>query len=467
MSRYLLTNATLVTGSYSGKGALAVEGARIAGIWLRSDTEPDDARARASFPDAAEIDLDGNLLFAGGIDLHVHFREPGLTRKGDLFSESRAALLGGITSFFDMPNTNPPTVTPEALEQKLESAEGRSWIHFGFHFGATNSNIGTIRDLLASDGGSAFGGIKVFMGSSTGNMLVDREAALQDFFRIRDKVILIHSEDEGIIRANLAAAESRWGDRIPIRFHPSIRSREACIRSTAKALEMAKEYGTRLHILHVSTAEEVEMIREAKRNHPGITAETSANYLWFCDADYENLRGQIKCNPAIKTASDRASLRQGLLDGTLDTIGSDHAPHLTSEKETSYRSCPSGIPSIQHSLAVVTSVAQGWTSSGWMKVPEIPLQRLASAYSEKAAELMGLRDRGFLRVGNFADLAVIDIKKLDSATAPVCKCGWTPYASARLQAKIAMVFLDGRLMVRDGKLLAETPSGQRLRLKNR
>ncbi len=467
MPGLLLTNALLVTGAFCRKGALAIDGERIAGIWLRDGREHDDARACAEFPLAEVIDLGGKLLLAGAIDLHVHFREPGLTRKGDLSSESRAALLGGVTAFFDMPNTNPPTISEEALAAKLLLAEGRAWTHYGFHFGATNHNVGEIRAALARDGGTAFGGVKVFMGSSTGNMLVDREAALRELFRLRGKEILLHSEDEGTIQANLAAAKARWGTDIPFSAHPAVRSRSACIKSTAKALEMAMEYGTRLHILHVSTAEEVEMIRLAKRDHPGITAETSANYLWFCDADYASLGGRIKCNPAIKAEADRAALRQGVLDGTIDTIGSDHAPHLLAEKEQPYLSCPSGIPSIQHALPVVASVAQGWNAAGRADVPAIPWQRIAAACSEKAAEMMGLEERGALRVGHYADLVVLDPDAVQPADEPAYKCGWTPYSGTALHAAVKMVFLDGRLAVRDGQLLERTPLGQRLHFRNR
>jgi dihydroorotase len=464
MSRYLLTNAFLVTGTYAKPGALAVDGERIAGIWLRPETETDDARAKAEFPDARIFDLDGMMLLAGGIDLHTHFREPGMTEKGDLFTESHAALLGGITSIFDMPNNKPPTVTLEALEDKQVRAEGRSWVNYSFHLGATNDNVGLIRELLALNGGADFGGIKVFMGSSTGNMLVDRNTALRDLFRIREKVILIHSEDEGIIKANLAEAKARWGEEVPFPAHPLIRSREACIRSTKKALEMALEYGTRLHILHVTTEEEIEMIAAAKRRHPGITAETSANYLWFSDADYDKFGGKIKCNPAIKSAADRAALRRGLSDGTLDTLGSDHAPHLLTEKQRPYLSCPSGIPSIQHSLPVLMSVAEGWNASGREDAPVIPPQRIASAISEKAAELLGIEERGSLQVGNFADLVVIDPRSVEQVSSVVGKCEWSPYMGATLRAKIKMVFLNGKLAVRDGKALEEAPSGQRLRL---
>lgn len=453
MKRTLLTDALIVTGTYSKKGALAIEGERISGIWLRGSSEDSDERAVREFPDAEVISLNGLTLMAGGIDAHVHFREPGLTHKADIESESKAALLGGVTSFIDMPNTAPPTVTFEALQEKLHLAQGRSWANHGFHLGATNSNLEIIKDLLSNGFGDRFGGIKVFMGSSTGNMLVDNEDALREIFRIKGKPVLIHSEDEGIIKANMAAAKERFCENVPFSAHPEIRSRKACVRSTAKALAMAIDNGTRLHVLHVSTAEEVEMIRAAKIHNPLITAETSPNYLWFSDKDYDRLGGLLKCNPAIKTASDRDALRKGLAEGIIDTIGTDHAPHLLSEKSDNYLTCPSGIPSIQQSFSVLLSVAEGWNADGQNPALEkIPLTRIAAAYSEKAAEIFGIESRGSLKVGNFADLVVLD----PDSSLPVekrrlaSKCGWSPYEGSLLKGVIKMVFLSGELAAKDG-----------------
>ncbi len=475
MARILLTNALIVTGASSKKGALAIEGERIAGIWYRSDSEPDDSEALRAFTDAEVIDLDGKVLMAGGIDAHVHFREPGLERKADMESESKAALLGGVTSFIDMPNTIPPTTDLDALKDKLNRACGRSWANYGFHIGATNGNAAMIREYLAEGHGEELGGIKVFMGSSTGNMLVDDKDALSDFFMIQGKPILIHSEDEGIIKANLEAAKAKFGEDIPFSEHPLIRSRKACIRSTAKALAMAIEYGTRLHVLHVSTAEEVEMLRAAKIHNPNITAETSANYLWFSDEDYETLKGKVKCNPAIKSATDREALRKGLAEGIIDTIGSDHAPHLLSEKVDNYLKCPSGMPSVQQSLSVVMTVA-GIFNEG-KEEGQLTLSRIASAFSEKPAEILGIKERGSLKVGNYADLIVIDLEREYSVKSRAdlvgyahalkysvkdiaYKCGWSPYDGQTLKGMIDRIFLNGKQVVADGSLIQGSPSGQ-------
>lgn len=463
MARILLTNATIVTGASTKKGALAIDGERIAGIWYREDSASDDSEASRAFPNAEIIDLGGKVLMAGGIDAHVHFREPGLERKADIESESKAALLGGVTSFIDMPNTMPPTTDLEALQDKLNRACGRSWGNYGFHIGATNDNAAMIREYLAEGHGNEFGGIKVFMGSSTGNMLVDNNETLTDLFKVKGKPVLIHSEDEGIIKANMEAAKAKFGEDIPFSKHPQIRSRKACIRSTAKALAMAIEYGTRLHVLHVSTAEEVEMIRAAKIHNPNITAETSANYLWFCDEDYETLKGKVKCNPAIKSTSDREAIRKGLAEGIIDTIGSDHAPHLLSEKVDNYLKCPSGMPSVQQSLSVLVTVAALY-NEGKNADDEalITLSRIASAFSERPAEILGIKDRGSLRIGNYADIVVIDPEQEYSVKEVAYKCGWSPYEGITLRGVIERVFLNGRQVVASGQITAESPAGKKL-----
>lgn len=442
-----LTNASVVTGTDIRKGTVRLDGDRIAGIWYEGDeTEPeglDDPRAKV-------IPLDGMALMAGGIDAHVHFREPGMTRKADMESESAAALLGGVTAVIDMPNTLPPTVSRERLQEKEELARGRFHTHYGFHIGATDDNF---EELAAAISEKTAAGVKVFLGSSTGNMLVGDDKTLDRIFGMTGTEILVHSEDEAIIRHNLETAQERYGENIPFSAHPDIRSRRACILSTARALEKAIRFGTRLHVLHVSTAEEVEMIRAARIHNPGITAETSANYLWFADTDYERLGGKLKCNPAVKSERDRAALRKALADGLIDTIGSDHAPHLPEEKAHPYLSCPSGVPSIQQTLPVLLTVAQ---QEG------IPLSVIARVFSERPAEIFGIRDRGRIAVGCHADLVVVDTRARQTVGKPAYRCGWTPYEGESLTGTVRMVFLDGVPVVRDGRLLQAVPSGKPL-----
>lgn len=434
-----LDHARIVTGAAMLEGSLGIEGETIAGIWTEED-----------LPEAEQvIDLQGLTVFAGGIDAHVHFREPGLTRKADFDSESRAALLGGVTAVLDMPNTLPPTTTAEHLRGKKALAAAKSHVHYGFHIGATNDNL---EEILPCVRRGEAAGIKVFMGSSTGGMLVDKTETLRKIFAVTDAEILIHSEDEGIIRANLEAAREKYGTAIPFSAHPQIRSREACIRSTAKALEMAMQLGTRLHVLHVTTREEINMIREAKRYNPAILAETSANYLWFSDEDYDRLGGRIKCNPAVKTKEDRIALRRALKDGTIDTIGSDHAPHLAEEKAQPYLECPSGVPSIQQSLPVLLTVAQQ---------ENIPLTRIARVFSEAPAEAFRLEGRGRIAPGYKADLVIVDPDAL-ARTDNAGKCGWSPYEGEDLKGAITMVFLNGKTVVADGRLLPELPIGEPL-----
>ncbi|MBQ9712031.1 MAG: amidohydrolase family protein [Bacteroidales bacterium] len=456
MGRYLLENATILTGEYMEEGILSVDGDRIGGIWLKKDLKEGTPSSPIPSEGYERIDLGGKILLAGGIDAHVHFREPGMTGKADFFTESRAALLGGITSVFDMPNTNPPTVSIEAVRDKKSMARGRSWTDYGFHIGATNSNAGIITEALRKGvSGREFAAVKVFMGSSTGNMLVDSESALGEIFSLKDVRILVHCEDEATIRENLRKACEQYGEDIPFTLHPVIRSRKACIRSTAKALETAIAKGTALHVLHVTTAEEAEMIRAAKIHNPLITAETSANYLLFTDADYSSLGAKVKCNPSVKSSRDREALREALRDGVIDTIGSDHAPHLLSEKDAPYRKCPSGVPSIQHSLPAVFTVCME---------EDIPLTRIPSLFSEKAASMFGISGKGFLRPGMDADLTVIDkdaiftVRKEDLAY----KCGWSPYEGMTFSAPVQSVFLHGEKVVGDGHITIPSPTGKEL-----
>lgn len=451
----LLYNPTIVTGERASKGSVIISGDRIAKV-LYVDNEGNveyesktiahgelPGLFEAHNPKGRVIDLSTEHLFAGGIDTHVHFREPGLTQKADMATESLAACAGGITSFVDMPNTNPPTTTIERLEEKLKAAQGRCYANYGFHLGATNSNIDTICDALKTRP-EQFGGVKVFMGSSTGNMLVDNPQMLEKLFSITSKPVLVHAEDEQTIRDNTKAASEKYGDDIPFREHEHIRSAEACIKSTSLALELAKRHGTRLHLLHISTQAELEEVKDAHKVNPKITAETSANYLWFSNTDYDIMGSRVKCNPSIKTANDRKALREGLKNGLIDTIGSDHAPHLLKEKEGKYRGVPSGMPSIQQSFSTVLTVA---LEEG------IALERVASAMSQKPATIFKIKDRGFIKEGYFADLVAFDLNKEHKVRTEELyyKCGWSPYESATFKCEVTHAFVNGQETITNGK----------------
>ena len=447
MKATLLYNATVVTAEKEAVGSVLVLDSTIEEV-IFSDREDYGFRVdriMKQHEGLEVINLEGKWLMAGGIDAHVHFREPGLTHKADMATESLAAAAGGVTYVMDMPNTNPATTTAQALREKLELAKGRTTGKIAFHIGATNSNAEDIVRLIQEGDASAgicpddIAGVKVFMGSSTGNMLVDDNSTLARLFAISGKPVLVHCEDEQTIKANLEKAVEKYGEEIPFREHENIRSRSACIRSSIRALEMAIKHGTRLVLCHISTKEEMEMVRAAKLSNPSIIAETSCNYLWFCNEDYDRLGSRVKCNPSVKRPQDREALRQGLADGLIDTIGSDHAPHLLSEKENKYGKAPSGLPTIQQSLPVLLTIA---------RQEEIPLTRIASVFSEKASELYGLKT-GKIAKGYAADLVVFDLNKEFTVRAEDQKgrCGWTPYEGETLNGVIEMVLVDGERVI--------------------
>lgn len=455
----LLHNATLVTADRVGVGAVLINKDKISKVYWKDETGMTEVNGRKvpfdeiekHIADIQTVNLEGKHIMAGGIDAHVHFREPGLTHKADMSTESKAAVAGGVTTVFDMPNTIPATISAKELSSKIRLAEGRSTAKIGFHIGASNSNVEEICRII-KEGDRQEGlkatdiqGVKVFMGSSTGNMLVDDRGALERIFSIKEKPVLVHCEDESAIKANLAAAIDRYGEDIPFEEHENIRSRQACIRSTIKALEMAMEHETRLVLCHISTKEELEMVRAAKNINPSIIAETSCNYLWFSNEDYGRLGSGLKCNPSVKTPADRHALREGLKNGLIDTIGSDHAPHLISEKDAPYVKAPSGLPSIQQSLPVLLTLA---------RKEDIPLTRIASVFSEKASELYGL-DRGRIAAGMKADLVVFDFEAEFTVRAEeqYSKCGWTPYENENLKGRIETVYIDGRKVFDNGHII--------------
>ena len=441
----LLEGATIVTAEKEAEGAVLIEGKYITDVFYCEQEDYGFKTAKALKAGAEVVNLSGKHLMAGGIDAHVHFREPGLTHKADMATESLAAAYGGVTSVMDMPNTIPATTTAQALKEKIRAAEGRTTSKISFHIGATNENVDLVCRLI-EEGDTETGlspediaGVKVFMGSSTGNMLVDDNATLEKLFSIKSKPVLVHCEDEKTISDNLAKAVEKYGEDIPFAEHENIRSRAACIKSSIRALEMAMKHGTRLVLCHISTKEEVEMARAAKMTNPGIIAETSCNYLWFSNKDYERMGSRLKCNPSVKTEDDRNALRKALAEGNIDTIGSDHAPHLPSEKDAKYRTAPSGLPSIQQTLPVLLTIAHE---------EDIPLTRIASVFSEKASEIYGLKT-GRIETGYTADLVVFDYNQTFTVKAEdqKSKCGWTPYEGETLRGVIEKVYIDGTQII--------------------
>lgn len=449
MATILLQDATIVTADRISTGSVLAVDDKISEVLYKDNVDYDYRldKLRRTIQDIEVWNLEGKWLMAGGIDAHVHFREPGLTHKADMGTESAAAVAGGVTSVLDMPNTTPATTSAETLSEKLKMAEGKVYTNIGFNIGATNSNHLEIKDMLSDKTkvpSKHVGGVKVFMGSSTGNMLVDSDCTLEDLFKIKTRPVLVHCEDEATIKNNLEKAVERYGEEIPFTEHEHIRSRSACVKSSLKALEMAIKNGTQLVLCHISTKEELEMVRAAKLNNPDIIAETSCNYLWFSNQDYQRLGSKAKCNPSIKTLADREALREGLSNGLIDIIGSDHAPHLPEEKNNKYRQAPSGLPSIQQSLPVLLTIADE---------NDIPLTRIASAFSEKASEIYGLK-RGKIAPGYYADIVIFDKDRKFTVKAEdqLSKCGWSPYEGEVLKGYIETVLINGCPAVKDGKL---------------
>ena len=440
MADWLIKHAELVNEDRRFQADLRIRGQRIEQIG-------DGLIARA---DEQVFDASGLWLLPGMIDDHVHFREPGYTAKADIASESRAAVAGGVTSFIDMPNTKPATLTHELLEDKYATASRTSLANYAFYFGASNDNLDAIRALDPRK----VPGVKVFLCESTGNLCVSDPNALDGVFRESPVTVVVHCEDSRIIHENLDRAKAKYGDDIPMRLHPEIRSREACLESTKWAVETARRHGTRLHVLHVSTADELAMFESGPIANKKITAETCVHFLRYSDADYATLGGKIKCNPAIKAASDREALTRALADTRIDILATDHAPHLASEKDHPYTRCPSGIPLIQFAL----QVALECTFRG-----DFTLERLVEACAHAPATLFAIQDRGYLREGYFADLTLIDPAKPQVVRKDqvLSKCGWSPFEGDTFRAGVAATFVNGNLVARDGKIL-NAPTGMRL-----
>lgn len=427
---YLLKNALLVNEGRQTRADLLIHGQRIARIAPQIEVQ-----GRAT-----EIDCTNRLVLPGLIDDQVHFREPGLPHKATIGSEARAAVAGGVTSFMEMPNTSPPTTNEAALQDKLARAARTSVANYAFFLGATNDNL---TDVLRADP-RRIAGIKIFMGSSTGNMLVDNAATLDRLFAEAPTLIATHCEDEATIRANYAAAVARYGgaDNIPPEAHPLIRSVEACQKSSALAIQLAKRHGTRLHILHLTTEEELAQFAPGPIEHKRITAEVCVHHLWFTADDYARLGHLIKCNPAIKAPQHRAALRQALLDDRLDVIATDHAPHTWQEKQQPYPQAPSGLPLVQHALPML------------LAMDFLPIERIVEKACHNPATLFHIQERGFLREDYFADVVIVD-----PAARPVVRkedllyhVGWSPLEGQELRGEVTHTFVSGHLAWADGKL---------------
>ena len=385
------------------------------------------------------IDAAGMLLIPGCIDDHVHFREPGLTHKADIASESRAAVAGGVTSYMDMPNTKPLTITAEALEEKFDIAARSSVANYSFFIGATNDNI----DTLLSIDNKRVAGVKLFLGSSTGNMLVDESDVLHRLFRECRTLISVHSEDEAIIRERRAFYTGRFGEDLSVFYHPLIRSAEACYVCTERAVELARRYGTRLHVAHISTARELELFWAEPLLDKRITAEACVHHLWFTDNDYASLGTRIKCNPAIKTTADRNALRDAVNNGAIDLIATDHAPHLLSEKQGGALTAASGSPYVQFSLIMMLElVRQGVFSTVTV------VEKMCHA----PAMLYNIDRRGILRPGYYADIVLIDTNTRHTVTKEeiLSKCGWSPLEGTTFHSRVFKNFVNGKCIYSDG-----------------
>jgi len=393
-----------------------------------------DSVPEAILAQADVIDASGKFLLPGIIDDQVHFREPGLTHKGDLYTESKAAVAGGVTSFMEMPNTSPQATTQEILNKKYERASEVSLANYSFYIGATNDNL---EELLKTDP-SKVCGIKVFMGSSTGNMLVDNPDTLSALFQQSKMLIAVHCEDESIVQANLAAAIEKFGEDIPVSEHPKIRDASACFKSSSKAVELAKKFGTRLHILHLSTAAEIALFESGPVKNKKITAEVCVHHLWFSDADYEKYGARIKWNPAIKSANDRASLMKAVIENRIDVIATDHAPHTSEEKSNPYLKMPSGGPLVEHSLVAMLEMSRNG---------KISMEKVVEKMCHAPADLFGIEKRGYIRKGYKADLVLVDAGKwIVSKENIQAKCNWSPFEGESFYYYITHTFVNGRLV---------------------
>ena len=441
MLTYLIKNANIVNENNSILGDVLIENEIIKEISTHI-TAPENAEIIAA---------NGKTLIPGFIDDQVHFREPGLTHKANIATESKAAIAGGITTFIEMPNTVPQATTQELLEDKFKIAAKDSYANYSFMFGGTNDNLD---ELLKTDPKNV-AGIKLFLGSSTGNMLVDNEAVLEKIFSSTKMIISVHCEDEATIRKNTASYKEKFGEDIPIKYHPIIRSEEACYLSSSKAIELAKKTGARLHIFHLSTEKETHLFRnDIPLEEKQITAEVCIHHLWFSDKDYAEKDTHIKWNPAVKTENDRQGLWKALLDDRIDVLATDHAPHTLAEKDNVYTKAPSGGPLVQHAVtAILEKVKEG----------VIPIEKAVEKMSHNPAKLFQIEKRGFIKEGYFADLVLIDTNKPYTVSKDnlLYKCGWSPFEGTTFSSSITHTFVNGNLMYNEG-VFNEEVKGKRI-----
>ncbi len=440
MAKTLLKNGKLVNEGKIQEVDILLDGELIVKI-----------AANISDTSATVIDVKGNYIIPGIIDDQVHFREPGLTHKGTIATESRAAIGGGITTFMEQPNTVPQATTIEKLEQKFTTASNTAFANYSFPFGGTNDNLEELKRLDKN----SCSGIKLFLGSSTGNMLVDDEPVLENIFSSTEMVISAHCEDETTIRRNLAAYMDKYGDDIPMEYHPLIRSEEACYLSSSRAIALAKKTGARLHVFHLSTAKEMDLFRnDIPLAEKKITAEVCIHHLWFSDADYKEKGAFIKWNPAVKTAQDRDALWEALLDDRIDVVATDHAPHTLEEKDNVYTKAPSGGPLVQHALpAMLEKHLEG----------KISLETMVQKMCHNPAILFQVEKRGYVREGFYADLAIVNLNSPWKVTKDniAYKCGWSPFENQTFKASVTHTFINGHLAYENG-IFSEKRNAKRL-----
>lgn len=441
MQSYLIKNAQIVNENKVFKGDVLIEGEFIKEIG--ENILPTD--------NVLMVDAEGKYLIPGMIDDQVHFREPGLTHKANIATESKAAIAGGITSFIEMPNTVPQATTQELLADKFDIASKTSYANYSFMFGGTNDNLEELLKTNPKD----VAGIKLFLGSSTGNMLVDNEEVLEKIFSSTKMLISVHCEDEATIRKNTEEYKAKYGDDIPVKYHPLIRSEEACYLSSSRAIELAKKTGARLHIFHLSTEKETHLFRnDIPLEEKQITAEVCVHHLWFTDADYDKKGTHIKWNPAVKTQKDKDGLWKALLDDRIDIIATDHAPHTLEEKDNVYTKAPSGGPLVQHAVtAVLEKVKEG----------VLPIEKAVEKMSHNPAKIFKIEKRGFIKEGFYADLVLVDADKkwtVDKESL-LYKCGWSPFEGVEFSNQITHTFVNGNLMYNEG-VFNEEVKGKRL-----